>query len=201
MRETSMPAFTLGPLPWSEQTLREAYYMDFRAAWKAIQEHPGYAAHSVVKSLKTSFSIFRQGVADLITAIESFEKASVDRRLFGRPRRHEFEQLVLSVEKEVFAAASAAKSLVDHSRNVHRSYPVPAYTEQLTKVFGQENDFIQDLRDYVNHNRVAPVAWRQHWKIGMVGFLTEFRLRRDVLLQTGKWSASARTFLEVQGEG
>lgn len=90
-------------------------------------------------------------------------------------------------------------ALVDHTRNVNRHYPVADYDSKTTEMFGDEHVFIKCLRHYVNHNRTAPLAWRQRWDFSTSNARTEFNLSTHTLLETGqKWTAPAKRYLSSQ---
>jgi hypothetical protein len=168
---------------------------------QAISEHPGHAIHTAIGSTKTSHSIFIQAVRDLCAACDAFEQASVDRKLFGRPFRVKYEQVVLAISKELFSACSAAMALVDHTRNVKDTYPIADYDSQRKETFGDEHEFIQCLRNYVNHNRTAPLAWRQHWDFSRPNPRTVFSLvKRKLLLTSKKWTVPAQRYVSLQPE-
>lgn len=193
--------YTLGPLPWTEEILTNAHFNNFQAARSAIKEHPGYLIHAAIASLKKSYSIFQASVSDLFRACQDFEEASVSSTLLGRPFRDKYERLVLAVEKELFSTCCAAMALVDHSRNIQRVWPVTDYSGQMSETFSNEHEFVQCLRNYVNHNRTAPLAWQQNWRFDNSAPTTTFSLRREALMRTGaKWSSGAKLFLSAQPE-
>src|SRR5437660_5830546 len=126
MRERT---FTLGPLPWSEETIEHRYWADFRGVWAAIREHPGFSPHRDILALQQSLEILSDSVDDLATRIEAFDTAAKTRAFWNRPARAHFDAHVRSIRCAMFAAATAAvawRDLVRGSRHPLRRRRTPA---------------------------------------------------------------------------
>jgi hypothetical protein len=195
-----MKNYTLGPLPWTEEMLKISYFRDFKAAERAIQEHPGFEILQDLTSLDLSLAIFKSCVSDLLNAVDGFHKQAEDPRFWTRPQRDRFEQSALAVTKAVFAAAASALALVDHSRAVRNRYSVPGYDEKRVATFDEtEHEFIQGLRHYASHFRVIEADWQREYTPS--GKQTKFLLRQSSLLRWKEWTKSALQFIHRHPKG
>lgn len=85
--------YTLGPLPWSEQTLTEAYWNDFLATQRAIKEHPGREFYERSLSLRSALRIFNKAAALFFLHAERFHQRAYHGEIFRRNRRGELCRL------------------------------------------------------------------------------------------------------------
>lgn len=196
-----MQHYILGPLPWGEDVLRQAYCRNFIDARKAIQEHPGFFAHKELCAIKLSLEIFLDSVSDLFFSIDFFCTDARAMEFWTRPSRSRFEKLVLSIQRGVFSAATSAMSLVDHSRRVSKKTSIKGYKERIKELFwdNEEHRFVQDLRIYISHVKMVETHWQKD--ISAKGNFTSFLLRRDDLLEWGKWHSLAKSFINKHPEG
>src|SRR5215813_3873843 len=119
--------YTLGPLPWSEEALRQAYFRNFTHAQKAIQEHPGFVAHDALWTLQLSLDLFLDAVSELFQSTEAFRIDAQSPEFWTRPARSRFHHRELAVRRGVFMAATSALALVDASRRIREKIPVVDY--------------------------------------------------------------------------
>lgn len=195
-----MSEYSLGPLPWSEDTLRDAYFKNFSNAKKAIQEHPGYEAHQNLSALKLSLDVFFDSVSELLKSINTFHNAAQSPEFWNRPNQSEVDKLVLTVRRCVFAAATSAYAIVEHSRKVKNKLPITDYSIRLAEVFDEEEHrFIQSLRNCVNHLRMIKSNLLRSFAES--GKTTQFLLQHDDLKQCDKWHQKAKAFMDRHPEG
>ena len=151
------PTLTLGPLPWSEETIARAYFADFRGVWAAIREHPGYPAHRALAAVEQSFEIFGDIVEELVTKIEAFDTAAKTRTFWTRPARADFDSHVRSVRRAMFAATTAAVAWRDIVRAVsahcvEAGHPLPGWDVKWPTLTGRlDHQFVVDLRNCISH--------------------------------------------------
>jgi hypothetical protein len=194
--------YTLGPLPWSEETLRQAYFRSFTNAQKAIQEHPGFAAHRDLYALQLSLDIFLDSLAELFQSIDAFRMDALSPGFWTRSAQSQFKSRELAVRRGVFTAATSALALVDHSRKVKKRVAITKeeYERQLKETFDEhEHRFVQSLRVCVSHIRMIEADWQRSYSAS--GKQTQFLLRRDVLLQWDGWDKQARIFIDRHPDG
>ena len=197
-----MPNYTLGPLPWSEAILRQAYFQSFSDAQKAIQEHPGFTAHRELYALQLSLDIFLDSVSELFQSIDAFRREAQSPDFWTRPAQSRFKNRELAVRRGVFAAATSALALVDHARKVKKRVAITneGYERQLRETFDEyEHRFVQSLRVCVSHIRMIEADWQRSYSAS--GKQTQFLLRRDVLLQWDDWDKQAKAFIDRHPNG
>lgn len=199
--DRSRSIYKLGPLPWSEEVLRKAYYKDFIETRKAIQEHPGFLAHRDLSDLGLSLDIFVDSVSDLIDSIEAFRIESRSSEFWTRPARVRFDKRELAIRRGVFAAATSAIALVEHSRKINDRGSMPVYQQRVNETFANNemHRFIQSFRNCINHQRIIEADWRKNWSI--TGDRTQFLLKQDILLNYSNWYPLAKAFIGQHPDG
>lgn len=198
--ETSK-GYTLGPLPWSGEVLRKAYFRNFKEACKAIQQHPGFLIHRDLSALRISLDIFVDSVSDLIASINVFRVESRSNEFWTRPARLRFDKRELAVRRGVFAATTCAIALVDHSRRMNDRVSIPLYQQRVNETFANNevHRFIQSFRNCINHQWIIEADWRKIWST--TGELTQFLLKQDIFLNFSKWHRLAKAFIGRHPEG
>lgn len=197
-----MREYTLGPLPWSEDLLRKAYFRNFISTRKAIQEHPGFFAHQVLSELKISLEMFSDCVNDLLNSVEQFRSQSCNPEFWRRPAKFLLQQRERAVRKGLFTAAISAMALVDHSRRITEcKIHVPGYEEKKNEMFREDekHNFIQGLRDFVAHRHIVQPNWIIQYSAK--GRRTNFILSQEILLSWKKWNKHDRQFIERHPKG
>jgi hypothetical protein len=190
--------YTLGPLPWSEEVLRQAYFRNFIHAQKAIQEHPGFVAHDALCALQLSLDIFLDAVSELFQSTQAFRIDAQSPEFWTRPAQSRFHRRELAVRRGVFTAATSALALVDASRRIRKKIMVVDYDVKRSAMFSEEHVFIQKLRNYVSHYRMIEPAWQRSFSA--TERRTQFLLRPNILLQWDGWE-KARAFINRYPDG
>jgi hypothetical protein len=194
--------YTLGPLPWSEEVLRKAYFQNFLDTRKAIQEHQGFPVHRDLSALRLSLDIFIDSVSDLIESIEAFHIESRSSEFWTRPARRRLKKHELGIHRRVFTAATAAMSVVGHSREVSHHVQIPGYQERINVTFekNERHKFIQYFRNCLNHQQIIKSDTKITWSDA--GKQTEVLLNHDeLLLASSEWPRLARSFIIRHPEG
>ncbi|WFU07048.1 hypothetical protein QA648_33145 (plasmid) [Rhizobium sp. CB3171] len=84
-----------------------------------MTSHPGRKIWKRYSSYPVSARVFDRAFVDLLAAVACFEEA-VGQNIFDRVNEARLEDIKGNVQKELFAATSAARSLVDHSRRLQK---------------------------------------------------------------------------------
>jgi len=184
--------YTLGPLPWSEEVLRQAYFRNFIHAQKAIQEHPGFAAHDALCALQLSLDIFLDAVSELLQSTKAFRIDAQSPEFWTRPAQSQFNRRAFAVQKGVFTAATSALALVGVSRNIKSKITIADYDVKVREIFVEEHQFIEKLRNCASHYRMIKADWQRI--LSATERRTQFLLRQDALLQWKEWK-TARPFI------
>lgn len=128
-----------------------------------LRDHPGYTLAERRNSYLTSLQVMEQCLQDLLTVICVFENEALaeDSILYRPGRRQEVDNTERRVQKELFATANAAASLVDHSRRIHKCWEIPGYDAQRLTVFGSDglHEFVIGLRVVLHHLHLVEAGW------------------------------------------
>jgi hypothetical protein len=154
-------AVKAGPVPLSDEITAKLACLNGRDAADILRNHPGFPLSERCHSYRTSVAVFEQSVGDLLSAIDSFEAASGDGTIFDPIPQVEIANFERRIQKEMFAAASAAHSLVDHSRRLQMVANVPGYSERLKVCFGADglHEFVIALRTMLHHLHILEAGW------------------------------------------
>ncbi len=165
-------------------------------AERALRQHPGYALHRKIESVQTMLELFRRALADLSSAIASFPELGTPD---GRAARELIEHdLSVLVNKELFAALGAAKTLVDYSRRIKDLVPDDQFQSKKNEAFSpNEHALIVALRNSVLHKVHSEANWQKVYRGGPP--TTHFMIDREELLADGDLSEAARKHLDSLG--
>lgn len=127
---------------------------------EVMTDHPGRAVWVRYSSYLVSAQVFDRAFKDLFSAIARFEEA-VGRDIFDRRNELELADIESDVQKELFAATSAAHSLVDHSRRLQKVVELADYSTKRADCFGTDDlhDFVIALRTLLHHLQAIEVRW------------------------------------------
>ncbi len=199
--ETTSPDYKLGPLPWSKEFIEKEYWRDMKGTKEAINEHPGYFINREIEATELSLDFFLSAVSELMSSIDGFKKRSAEANFWTRPKRHLEMQLMFAINKALFSVTISAMALVDRCRVLTLKYPVPAYDERVEQCFdrNEEHQFVQGLRNYMAHVRIAESNWQTIWD--EKGRRVNFLLRQKELFEGDKWNSLAKSFIEKYPDG
>jgi len=195
-RERQKVSEALQTVPACRETLDELGALSPEDAERALRMHPGYPAHRKIESVRTMLELFRRALADLAVAIAEFpEPGGPDDRIL----RERLEKgISIRVNKELFAALGAAKTLVDYSRRLKDLVDVALFDSKLKDAFHPgEHALIMGLRNSVLHQVHSRANWQKRWHAGTK--TTHFVIQRETLLAEGELSSAAREHLNRLG--
>jgi hypothetical protein len=195
-RECLRVSEALKVVPTTQEALGELCALGPEDAERALRQHPGYSLNRKIESVQTMLELFRRTLADLSRAIASFpELRSQDGHLAGELLEHDVSVLV---NKELFAALGAAKTLVDHSRRIKNLVPADQFESKKKEAFNpNEHALIVDLRNSVLHQVHSEANWQKVYRGGPP--TTHFVIDREDLLADGELSQAAREHLNQLG--
>ena len=207
-RERVREAIKASNVPMPAEVVRKIAQLSSQDARDVLRGHPGFPVWERRMSYETSLQIFEQSVQDLLRAIEDFKDLSLDGSIFDRTREGELNQVLCSVQKELFAAGNAVHALMYHStRRLQRRVQVPGYDQRLTDCFGDDglHDFVIGLRNIVQHIQMVRPGWQVTHAFGEAQDVATFKLDRDELLlivksTKDKMNASGKRYLESAPE-
>jgi hypothetical protein len=165
-------------------------------AQRALRQHPGYSIDRKIESVQTMLGLFRRALADLSRAIDTFPELGTQEA--PKVREQKEHDVSVLVNKELFAALGAAKTLVDYCRRIKDLVPVDQFDLKRKETFNsKEHALIVELRNLVLHQVHSEANWQKVYSGGPP--VTHFVLDREDILADGELSQAAREHLEQLG--
>jgi hypothetical protein len=163
---------------------------------RALRRHPGYPLYRKIESVRTMLELFRRALADLNVAIAAFPALGTANDRAARELREHDVSVV--VNKELFAALGAAKTLVDYSRRIKDLVPADQFESRRNQaVSPNEHALIVCLRNSVLHEVHSEANWQKVYRGGPP--TTHFVIDREDLLADGDLSQAAKEHLKELG--
>jgi hypothetical protein len=157
--------------------------------------------YSSLESIRLSLDVFLNAVADLISSINRFKGESARPGFWNRPYRQFVEELEITIQRGIASSAMCAIALVDHTRRFSSNYTIPCYESKKNhySIYNKEHQFIQSLRVYVSHVKLAQANWiLKHSDEGRNLF---FLFRQMDLLKWNEWKPLAKSYIDEHSEG
>jgi hypothetical protein len=188
--------------PWSHADIQTAIFKDCTDAREAIDETEGGRLWRSIRELEESVYVLDTNISDLLDEISLFADRSKNPGFWRRGDGCEAERHTLEVKRKLSNCTSALMALVDHARNFTRVSPVPGYKDELTKHFSVLglHDFLQCLRNYNTHWRIAQTNWSISYGQNQRSRTTQFLVTKSELLAWNGWTAKAKSYIELVDE-
>jgi hypothetical protein len=195
-RDRQKVSEALQTVPATQEILDALGALSPEDAERALRTHPGYPAQRKIESVRTMLELFRRALADLAAAIAEFpELNGPDDRI---SREEQEKDISVRVNKELFAALGAAKTLVDYSRRLKDLVGADLFDSKFRGAFHPgEHALIMGLRNSVLHQVHSRANWQKRWHAGTK--TTHFVIQREDLLAEGKLNSAAREHLNRLG--
>lgn len=186
------------PEPWSVDDIRSAIMHKFTDARLSIEETEGGQLWQAVKELDDTVWIFQSSAEDLFRIISLFAQKTQEPGFWDLTNRTNAEHFTREVKRKLFYTTTSVMALVEVSRVFEKKYPVAGFTDELVSCFSTPglHKFLQDLRNYNSHWRIAEANWRIDYDFEKGSRVTRFVVIRDNLLAWGRWTSEARAFIE-----
>jgi hypothetical protein len=153
-------------VPIPDELLQRVLPIFDTEAREILRGHKGYSLAERRDSYLASHAILERSLDDLIAAINAFSDAALEEKstIFNRNRRDDLKGIEARVQKEMFATANAAHSIVDHCRRLTSEIPIPGYEAQLKACFGEDglHELVLGLRRLLHHIRFIEAGWSIH---------------------------------------
>jgi hypothetical protein len=169
----------------------------------------------VNRSFARSFSlnIFRRNAQELLAATHSVRDADQGLELMAQDNREAGQQAHREVNRFVHNFVTAARTIVEHTRNLVREHYADTtfqkdYKDMVGLTFASEPvaKFVQDLRNYMVHKGLPDSQMYLEFKSadksaeGESTLKTGVRYQAATLLEWDGWTLPARTYIEAAGE-
>jgi len=162
-REELRQAVARSTPPLTADLVQALIHLNDRYTREIMREHKGFTLAERRTSYLTSLAIMEQCLQDLLAEICAFEAAALteDSTLFDRNGDADLKRFERAIQKELFATANAAASLVDHARRVDKCQPIPNYKTKQIECFGTDglHDFVIALRVMLHHLHIVEAGW------------------------------------------
>jgi hypothetical protein len=185
------------PQPWTRADIETAIFRSFTDAKKSIEEVPGARLWQALEDLDDTVWIFQASTTDLLDEICIFGDRSKNSTFWHKTNNREAEQHTLAVKRKLFYCTSSLMALVEHARNFERTRPTNGYTERLRQVFSTPglHDFLQDLRNYNTHWRIAQANWTITHNFKPHTREARFTVTKAELLAWNGWKSKAAAYI------
>ncbi|MDO8329024.1 MAG: hypothetical protein Q7T36_00965 [Fluviicoccus sp.] len=189
------------PQPWSRKDIEAAIFNSFIDAIAAIEETKGGQRWKALQNLEDTLWIFNTSTTDLLDEICIFGDRSKNPSFWHQANVNE-EGHTRAVKKKLFHCTSALMALVDHARTFERKMPVTGYINKLKATFSSPglHDFLQCLRNYNMHWRVAKAYWTIQTEANSKTLQARFRIAKCELLEWDGWTSGARQYIDCASD-
>lgn len=186
------------PHPWSRDIIETAIFESFSHARDAIEETSGGKLWRALQDLEDTIWIFNASATELLDEICLFGDRSKNPTFWYHANVNEAEGHTRAVKKKLFHCTSSLMALVDHARNFQRTSPVGEYACQLKAIFSSPglHDFLQCLRNYNTHWRIAQANWIIQRDFNSHSREARFTITKLELLAWSGWTKRAREYIE-----
>jgi hypothetical protein len=186
------------PQPWNHAVIQAAIFDSFTDARAAIEDTEGGRLWRSLQELDDSFYVLETNISDLLDEISLFTDRSKNTTFWYQGDGNEAERYTREVKRMLSNCTAALMALVDHARNFTRVSPVPDYADELKKHFLQPglHDFLQCLRNYNTHWRIAQPNWAISHGHEPISRQARFLVTKAELLAWKGWSPAAKDYIE-----
>lgn len=186
------------PHPWTRDDIRIAMFTKFTDVSLSIDETKGGRLWCSLKELDDTIWIFCTSTAELIDEICIFNERTKEPQFWGKTNEKNADRYVIEIKRKLYYCTSAAMTLVDISRNFSKKWPIEGFIDKRAEIFCVPglHDFIQGLRNYSTHWRIAEANWQIDYNYGPGNRLAKFICTKEELLAWGKWNRNSRAYIE-----
>lgn len=185
--------------PWTRSSIERALFASFTDAKASVEETAGGKLWREFTDLGDSVWIFEASTTELLDEISLFGDRSKDAGFWKEANFNAANEHTRAVKRKIFNCTSSLMALVDHARNFQRKTPVPGYADRIRETFAPPglHEFLQCLRNYNTHWRVAEANWNITHNFKSNSREVRFQVRRSELLAWDGWTSGARQYLEA----
>ncbi len=183
------------PLPWTKNDIQTAIFKDFRKVIGSIEGTEGGVLWKLLTDLEDVIWIFQSSCADLLDEICVFGERSKNPHFWHRVNSSDVDGYTRTIKKKLYICTSALMTVVDVARTFQRKYPVSEFDVKRNSTFATVglHDFLQGLRNYNTHWRIAEANWQIESSKDMR--IARFIVESDELLAWDGWNTDAKKFI------
>lgn len=187
------------PHPWTRAIIQTALFKSHSETSAAIEDTVGGKLWRSLHDLQETVGIVEYSTTELLDEICLFGEHSKNATFWHKADTSEAETHTRTVKRKLFNCTSSIMALVDHARKFQKSTPVVGYPEKIQSVFSPpgRHDFLQCLRNYNTHWRIAQSHWaiKYDFKLGTRDAV--FAITKSELLLWGGWTAKAKEYIST----
>ncbi len=200
-----MPAstdFSLGPLPWSDETLVSAAWQNPRDVQYWVDEHPGRDIRDRIESIQAVLRMFERTASAFSIELARFHTETISQHLLRRNRKADLNAFEERFRELLYVFASSAMTLVDQTRALSRKIALLDYDDRVKDAFSQnpQHRFIQELRVDVIHVTLHKPGWQLTSGVDKER-TSKFMLWPKQLHRASEYNVQARYFLREHSDG
>jgi hypothetical protein len=209
-REGIRQAVASSEPPLSADLVESIIHLNANHVRAIMCHHKGFQFAERRDSYLSSLATMECCIHDLLSAISAFEKEAKaeESELFHRSGDDTISRTQRQIQKELFATANAAASLVDHARLIKQFYDSPDYDAKRVEFFGTDgtHEFVIDLRVMLHHLHVVGANYliTKNYETGQT--TATFTVSKETVLRViadhfkGKVKAPMRAFVHASPE-
>jgi hypothetical protein len=188
--------------PWTRSVIENAIFKNFSDAKNAIEDTAGGRLWRSLHDLEDTIWIFEVSTTELLDEICLFGDHSKNSTFWHEVNENDAEMHTRAVKRKLFNCTSSLMVLVEHARNFQRVTPVISYLDHMNAVFSPPglHDFLQGLRNYNTHWRIAQANWTIQHDFGPHSRKAQFTVTKSELLLWDGWTKKAREYISVASE-
>lgn len=162
-REAIREAVASASAPLSPELVTALIRLFDRDVHEIMRGHPGYELSERRASYQAALAILEGSIEDLLLAVDDFSaRALVENpSIFSLREAQTLQAIENRIQKELFATANAAASLVDHSRRVQKLLELSDHAARLQSHFGDDglHEFVNALRVLLHHLHIVEAGY------------------------------------------
>lgn len=195
-------AYSLGPLPWSDEVLVAAVWKSFQDARRFVDEHPGRDIADRSSSLQSVLRILEGAAKSFCDLLARFREEAHGGHLFRRNRRRDLNAYEAKLQELLYLFASSAMTLVEQARALSKKVELPGYEKRVRSSFADNprHRFVQELRNDLIHVTLHQPSW-QLTSGRDEEPTSKFILRLDQLARSSDYNALARAYIRDHPKG
>ncbi|MFY9963341.1 hypothetical protein [Pseudomonas sp.] len=190
------------PHPWTLNHIQNAMLSNFQEVAPAIDRTEGGKLWHDLKDLDDAIWILTTSIAELQDEISVFGERSKDGEFWSKTNEKDADRYVREVKRRLYYCTSAVMTLVDIARNFSKKWPVDGLAEKRAEIFSVAglHEFLQRLRNYNSHWRIAKADWRIDYDFTVHTRTVKFLCAKEDLLKWDDWTVPSKIYIENCGE-
>jgi len=171
---------------------------NFQEVQPSINRTHGGKIWNDLKGLDDTVWIFFTSITELIDEICIFGERSKDPEFWTKSNEKTAEQYTREVKRKLYYCTSALMTLVDIARNFDKKYSIEGPSVKRPEIFTTPglHNFLQDLRNFNTHWRIAEANWIINYDMENGTRTTHFQINKKDLIAWSNWTSSAKKYIQ-----